>query len=292
MLCKDPFMKGAIPLGCGQCMPCRLNRRRLWSHRIMLESYKHEHSAFVTLTYGPEHLPVDGSLVPSHAQKFLKRLRRSLHPHRVRFYLVGEYGDISNRPHYHAAIFGLSYLQSEVVQSSWDYGFVHCGDLTLDSAQYIAGYVTKKMTNRNDPYVTEKLQGRHPEFARMSLRPGIGAPAVPDICDSLTSEHGHHILEANEDVPSVLQHGKKKLPLGRYLKSKLREQYGFASKDTPPQVLQKFREEMHQLFEDSLKSKAIKASQSFKNYLIDINKQKVLNMETKTKIHTPRKGKL
>lgn len=291
MMCKNPYMKGAIPCGCGQCLPCRLNRRRLWTHRMMLEGYMHENCSFATLTYDEENLPADGSLKPDDARKFLMRLRKSMYPRKLRFVLVGEYGDISERPHYHAALFGISLLETDLVRKSWGHGHVMLGDLTPDSAQYIAGYTVKKLTNKNNEWVAEKLKGRHPEFARYSLKPGIGAKAMEVVCDSLTSPQGYHLLNEG-DVPSQLQHGQKKLPLGRYLKSKLREQYGFEKKETPPEVLQNFREEMHQLFQDGLKSKAIKASQSFKNYLIDLNKQKVLNLETRTKIFTSKKGKI
>lgn len=292
MMCKNPYMKGAIPCGCGQCMPCRLNRRRLWTHRMMLESYMHKASCFATLTYGPKTIPQKGSLDPNHTRLFLMRLRKQMYPRKLRYVLVGEYGDLSQRPHYHAAFYGLSLLEEELVRKSWDHGHIMLGDLTSDSAQYIAGYVTKKLTNKNHKETAEWLNGRYPEFARMSLKPGIGADAMKIVCDTLTSPQGYHLL-ANGDVPSQLSYGKKNLPLGRYLKFKLREQYGFKDpQKCPPEVLETFRQEMHKLFEDSYKAKAIKASQSFKNYLIDINKQKVLNMETRQKIYSHKKGKL
>ena len=50
-------MKDAVPFGCGQCLPCRVNKRRLWTNRIMLESMCHDDNAFVTLTYNDDNIP-------------------------------------------------------------------------------------------------------------------------------------------------------------------------------------------------------------------------------------------
>lgn len=130
-----------------------------------------------TLTYAPEHEPPDGSLSPRHMQLWLKRLRRLLPPTRpIRFFGCGEYGDETFRPHYHVALYGVAPLETELVQSSWGMGHVHLMELNAETAQYLCGYVVKKMTSPDDP----RLQGKHPEFTRMSLRPhGIGAGAVP-----------------------------------------------------------------------------------------------------------------
>ena len=57
MLCSNPYMKDGVSFGCGQCKGCRVNKRRQWTHRILLESMCHESSAFVTLTYDNDHLP-------------------------------------------------------------------------------------------------------------------------------------------------------------------------------------------------------------------------------------------
>ena len=212
MLCKKPVRVGVNAYPCLQCMPCRMNRRRVWKHRIWLEAMKHERNSFVTLTYDDEHLPAGGTLVPRDFQLFIKRLRFCLSdvvP--FRYYGVGEYGDTSWRPHYHAALFGVGPELAQVVNKVWGLGHTMSGDLSLASAEYIAGYVTKKMTKKDDV----RLQGRHPEFARMSLKPGIGADAMSDVGASLTGALERYSLSPM-DVPCSLRHGGKDLPLGRY----------------------------------------------------------------------------
>jgi len=163
LICDRPFVQGIKAFPCGQCMPCRINRRRLWSNRILLESCKHEKSAFLTLTYAPEFLPENGSLQPRHLQLFLKRLRKELSPHKIRFFAVGEYGDQTWRPHYHLAVFGIDAFSTDIVRRCWGMGHVMVGDLSRASAAYIAQYCTKKLTSKDDP----RLEGRHPEFTRM-----------------------------------------------------------------------------------------------------------------------------
>src|SRR5574341_130610 len=217
MLCRKPFMRGTLPFGCGQCLPCRINRRRIWTHRIMLEAAKHAKSAFVSLTYASGQLPVKNriaTLRPRDVQLWLKRLRRATGS--LRYFLVGEYGDETQRPHYHAAVFGIDagacvfcrhqYRRSGcdcLLARSWGLGNVHVGDLTEKSAQYVAGYVTKKMTSVSDG----RLHGRHPEFARMSLRPGIGAAAMVDVARVLTTPVGAEMVCQTGDVPSTLKYG-------------------------------------------------------------------------------------
>lgn len=192
----------------------------------MLESLLHANSSFITLTYAEERY----DLVPKDLQDWLKRFRRAVSPAKLRFFAVGEYGDRTQRPHYHAAIFGhpacyggiSNRLRGEpcpcpacsVVRETWGFGHVMVARLEMKSAQYIAGYVTKKMTSRDHP----GLYGRHPEFARMSLRPGIGANAMHDVA-SVLMQYG---LENKGDVPPALRFGSRIMPLGRYLRSRLR----------------------------------------------------------------------
>lgn len=105
------------------------------------------------------------------------------------------------------------------------------------SSQYIAGYVTKKMTMRQDV----RLKGRHPEFARMSLRPGIGANAMWDVASVLMQ----YKLD-NRDVPLALDHGGVALPLGRYLRRKLRVMVG-KDASSPPEAMAELAEKLRVL---------------------------------------------
>jgi len=220
MKCAHPYALGVEKFRCGKCLPCLSARRTLWTSRLMLESTQHQVSCFVTLTYDNVNLPVDGSVDVRHLQLFLKRVRERVWPCLIRFFGVGEYGDLSGRPHYHVVLFGTD--DAVAIGASWNLGFVHVGTLTDASASYICKYTTKGMTRGSDP----RLKGKRPEFSRMSLRPGIGAGATQSIADAVTTKGGAVYVARTGDVPGALRQGKGSLQLGRYLRRRVREQSG------------------------------------------------------------------
>lgn len=250
----------------------------------MLESLLHGDSCFATLTYDDKHLPEDGSLDPEDGVKWLKRLRKEIEPRRVRYYLAGEYGDVSWRPHFHVALFGVSQLETDLVERSWGMGHVMLGELNEKSASYIAKYVTKKLTKKEDPF----LCGRYPEFSRMSRRPGLGAGFVTGVSAEYVSMPGVIRL----DVPTVLMHGKKKWPLDRYLKRKLREAFK-RSGDTPVAAVTKYKQEMQAVFSEEAAKDPVRARLFGKRGLyLDKFGQQMLNAEARAKIHSSKGGKL
>lgn len=224
-------MRGIQGFPCGKCLPCLVKRRRLWASRLVLESFTSAASYFITLTYSPENYPPNGSLQPEVTQRFLKRFRRKMEPCKVRYFMVGEYGDQSARPHYHAAIFldvaeSQSYVQT-VCDESWGLGFSVVGQLTPQSAAYTAGYVTKKLVSLEPSF----LAGRAKEFARMSLRPGIGRKAMESVATVLGTEIGlDHISRQEGAMPTYLKMGSKSLVLGRYLRRQLNGLLGMSEK--------------------------------------------------------------
>lgn len=232
MLCIRPFERGAIRFGCGQCLPCRINKRREWATRILLESYGHGQSAFATLTYAKE---PEGGVSPRELQLFFKRLRKKF-AYEIRYFAVGEYGDRTQRAHYHAALFGVCpVLHAGLVQQAWSrvvdgehqpIGGVHLGEINHKTAEYIGGYICKKATRIGD----ERLDGRHPEFARMSR--GLGKAAVPQIAAQLMTEKGSLALLQTVDVPGQVRVDKKFMPVGRFLKGQIRQAIGW-DKEVP-----------------------------------------------------------
>jgi len=99
--------------------------------------------------------------------------------------------------------------------------------------------------------------GQVPEFARMSLRPGIGAHSIPDVASVLLEQD---FLEVADDVPNALRHGGRLWPLGRYMRQQLRLQTGMG-KEVPKVVTEKMAEEMRPVrefaFTNSLSLKAV-----------------------------------
>lgn len=185
-------------------------------------------------------------------------------PSKLRYFIVGEYGEKTFRPHYHAALFNFPECQNgttktdlhgkpipekccqvcQLLYKTWGLGITYSAPLNDSTAQYICGYVTKKMTHRQDP----RLAGRDPEFARMSLKPGLGL----DMMHEAASAFLEHDLEQSEsDVPVTLRHGSRMMPLGRYLRKNLRKMVGRDEK-TPPEILAAQQKEMLSLYASKL----------------------------------------
>lgn len=183
-----------LTLPCGQCTGCRLERSRQWATRCIHEARMHKENCFITLTYDEEHYVP--SLTYIHFQKFIRALRKKYRTRTIRYYMAGEYGDLNGRPHFHACIFGLDFsdkkllrktpsgsliYSSQILQEIWGKGYTSTGDVTFESAAYVARYILKKQTGKNasNHYqsccpATGELTAIVPEFNRMSLKPGIG----------------------------------------------------------------------------------------------------------------------
>lgn len=179
-----------LQLPCGKCDGCRLESSRQWAVRCMHERQLHDVNSFVTLTYDDGHLPRDGSLRYRDWQLFAKRLRKRYGS--FRFFMCGEYGDVNWRPHYHACLFGIGFSDrkllsdgvnklytSEGLSDVWGLGHCSIGDVTFESAAYVARYTLKKVGSDVErlgtvDFSTGAIDVKRAEFCRMSLRPAIG----------------------------------------------------------------------------------------------------------------------
>ena len=155
-----PFSEFKIP--CGQCVGCRLEKSRQWAVRCYHESQMWDDNCFITLTYDDEHLPEGGTLVHKHFQDFMKRLRKKYPDRKVRYFQCGEYGEENLRPHYHACLFnmdfedkilftnknGVKLFISPELEKLWECGFTTIGEVTFESAAYVARYIMKKITGK------------------------------------------------------------------------------------------------------------------------------------------------
>lgn len=207
---------------CGQCMPCRINKRRSWTSRMLMEQAitvkAGKQSAFITLTYSEANVPKDADgyniLVKKDLQDFLKRFRyyMSLLGSKIRFFAVGEYGDRTWRPHFHLIVYGMSPTDLEhklALHKAWPFGMIKIGTTTSDSVQYCAQYCVKKLTSEKD----KRLLGRPPEFTTMSRNPGLGFFFIPDLIGS--------VLKNKIKELKHVRFGSKIYPITRYIREKV-----------------------------------------------------------------------
>lgn len=200
---------------CGQCIGCRIRQREDWTTRIELEARKYpkEEVWFITLTYDDDHVPgmivktgeimrkvqytwKPGEKRPSSVQillyediqKFLKRLRKAYRG-KLRYFVAGEYGEQTARPHYHMILYGWKptdlenlykihhngYYNSKWLANLWGMGQIQIAQAVPETYRYVAGYVTKKMYEIDGKKANQYYElGQTKPFACMSLKPGLG----------------------------------------------------------------------------------------------------------------------
>lgn len=163
-----------ITLRCGRCYECQNEYSNNWSFRCMLESSLYEQNCFITLTFAE----TNGVLEKRPLQLFIKRLRESIYPKKIRYFACGEYGSKNSRPHYHIIIFGYDFddkvifnkkeglFRSNKLEKLWKFGFSTIGNVNIASCRYVAKYMQKLDKNQKQGFVC------------MSLKPGIGLGAI------------------------------------------------------------------------------------------------------------------
>ncbi|AKO71489.1 replication initiator protein [Chimpanzee faeces associated microphage 1] len=180
----------SVQLPCGKCLGCRMDKARTWAMRCLHESQMHEDNSFITLTMSDEHLH---DIDKRDLQLFFKRLRKALGGKRVSYYAVGEYGELSRRPHYHALVFGwfpsdayywsgsgdTRLFRSPMLERLWTLGNSLVGMVSYNSACYCTRYCVKALDDNG--------------FALMSRNPAIGRTWYEKYGCEVEAHDGVHI---------------------------------------------------------------------------------------------------
>jgi len=154
-------------------------------HELMIR----KKAVFITLTYNNKTLFAKdrekahkaenlmdrrGRLCQEDMQKFFKRLRKKYSDRKLTYIYCGEYGERRWRPHYHAVIFGIDYLENVDWENIWGLGHVDTSNLyvTDNAIQYVIGYVKKKIPGRSQSYAKYEGNNRPAPYLRASQ--GLG----------------------------------------------------------------------------------------------------------------------
>jgi hypothetical protein len=198
-----------VPVPCGKCPACLSRRTSVWTFRLKTHAKNAISSYFITLTYDTRFVPISSrgflTLDKRDVQLYFKRLRK-LHgkTHEpLKYYLAGEYGSKTFRPHYHIILFNANI---ELIHKAWDKGEVHIGELTEASAAYTAKYI-----NKGKIIPMHKNDDRLPEFSLMSKKLGLNY-----LSEKIINYHRADI----ERNFITLEDGKK-ISLPRYFREKI-----------------------------------------------------------------------
>ena len=143
-----------------------MRRMCSWAWRLQYEYKKSNFAQFITLTYSEDFIPQNGYLVKADLQNFFKRYRKALNakikdPLPLKYFACGEYGDTTDRPHYHAILFN---PEINIVENTWKKGAVHYGPVNDATIMYTLKYMVKE----------NKRQDKPSEFQLMSKGLGTG----------------------------------------------------------------------------------------------------------------------
>lgn len=224
-MCYTPFVKRETMevFPCGRCPVCLKRRVAGWAFRFNQELKRSFSAQVITLTYDwsgidEENVSSEGVLQLSkrHVQLFFKKLRRSSDPVElkkfpIKYYAVGEYGSINQRPHYHILLFN---ARIELIQDAWSRGNVYYDVQMSDQAIY---YCLKYMMKwSNSKYAREfNIVDREPEFSLMSKRLGANY-----ITKAMVKWHKADL--ENRMYLNLLD--GKKIAMPRYYKEKIYEE--------------------------------------------------------------------
>lgn len=169
---REDILHGYKSIPCSNCPVCKKRRANAWAFRLMQEEKRSISASFLTFTYAPEHLTgTDNGLLnlsKEDMQNFMKRLRIA-HGNMttpIKYYVCGEYGGETDRPHYHMLLYNADIRK---IQPAWDRGDIYYGDASGASTAYTLKYISK-------PGRIPMFEGddRQPEFSLMSKGLGSG----------------------------------------------------------------------------------------------------------------------
>lgn len=148
-----------IKVPCGSCITCRRTQATWWSHRIQHDVATLDRlgigSSFITLTIESETTPV---LRKSDLQKFFKRLRKRRPDYPFRYAAIGDYGENTFRPHYHALLLGFPPELSADVRKCWKFGFIDVEPIASGNINYVVRYMQTHTPSQRKKFVDAGLQ--------------------------------------------------------------------------------------------------------------------------------------
>lgn len=194
---------------CGKCPNCLKRKSAEWTARLLKEMEHHSFAYFITLTYSSLYDDETGVITDINKrdlQLFLKKYRKTFGV-KLKYYITGEYGEASSRPHYHAIFFQdkeISDLRfyadnlfiSESFAKCWSHG--NC-------------LISKQVNERSIKYTIAYTLKKLGETKVVLMSKGIGLDYFKQNKESIKEQDGFYVQNGFKQKPPI------------YFKRKLKE---------------------------------------------------------------------
>lgn len=219
MKCYSPIsikvekLNRRIMVRCGKCLACREEIAKEYTLRYIQESKKFKYLYFLTLTYRDENVPYNErgylTLKKDDLTKYLKvinvNVKRKLPLEEYKYFACGEYGDQTERPHYHIVLSCNNQEIGKLFLKKWFAGDVKFEEASIQSVFYTIGYVNKKIKDKDYYYDLNEIERPFRKFSR-----GLGKDYYEENKKELAEKYYANI-------------GKNKIALPKYYKDKLKD---------------------------------------------------------------------
>jgi hypothetical protein len=139
---------------CRQCWQCKSDRVNNYVGRALAETSTSDWTVCLTLTYSHREDLADKVLTPEHVQDFIRALRDLRH-YSLRYMVIGEYGKLKGRAHFHIILFGRGPKpvssegrtwpsKTNFHLAQWPHGHVYADwDMDEKAVRYVIKYLLK-----------------------------------------------------------------------------------------------------------------------------------------------------
>ena len=177
---------------CRDCKKCQKDSVTRWVGKCVLEALASEKTVALTLTYNDDYFENSQVVPKADVQNMIKRLRAD--GHRVRYFIVSEFGSKKGRGHWHCLLF-FSYenpskpLELPPVETEKQHWKYWCSDRRHGRVNPLGFVFVQKPDQHGVAYVLKYIQKSSAEasFRRpmRSLKPALGTFGLPVIAKQM-----------------------------------------------------------------------------------------------------------
>ena len=268
-----------IEVSCGKCLNCLENKKKEKAIRLVHEMNNYKFKTFITITMDEIRATRNKAGMTEVSKKDLKSYIRKLQYYdkeylkisnekRMKYVACAEYGELTERAHYHLVILHNTFLQFKM-KSCWKRGHVRIEAIKdVRALYYTVGYTDKKQQDYfKDKY---KRQKEEREAGFLIASRGNGAEWIKEAIATKKVNKHQYFIESMQ--------GKHKLP--NYYKTKIKE-YIMGVKARYRRLTDEERQFRKEHFGDERKTVMVNENSYYNNYWKWNNYIKCVNEEAK-----------